>query len=170
MKKSVLILILFFVSAQNINACSCEDEETISESVKSKDVIFKGQVVSISIYPMPDSLGILIIGDTSTINTKWLYYPTALVKIKLDKSFKGHLTSDTLTILTPLHDASCGFQFRIGQTYLVYATIYDELVVYNHIRKRSIHTNTFWTNACTWTREWNLTEENEIIKETIPDK
>ncbi len=170
MKNLVLIVVLTFVNLQSSIACTCGPEETISAAVKYYDVIFSGQVISVSYETNQDSIGYLIIGDTSNFNPKWIISPTAVIKIKLDKTYKGQLTTDTITILTPMGGGSCGYDFSIGRKYIVYATIYDELVVYSQVKKRSINNNTFWTNECTRTREWNLTEENEIIKETIPDK
>jgi hypothetical protein len=78
--------------------------------------------------------------------------------------YKGQLVTDTLTILTPPNDASCGVDFQVGQRYIVYATIFDEMLMTDKVKRRTFDNKTFWTNRCTRTQNWNTTEENEIIK------
>jgi hypothetical protein len=48
----------------------------------------------------------------------------------------------------------------------VYATIFDELLITDKLKRRTYDNKTFWTHQCTRTQNWNATEENEIIKET----
>ena len=155
-------LILFWTG--HSYACSCEGEGTVAGSVKSTDIVFSGQVVSSTLTTNYDSLGIIVSGDTNYSYFELLKFPTAVVKIKVDRMYKGQLVTDTLTILTPPNDASCGVDFQVGQRYIVYATIFDEMLMTDKVKRRTFDNKTFWTNRCTRTQNWNTTEENEIIK------
>lgn len=165
-KYIILTLILTLVWTLSSIACSCEGEGTVSGSVKYSDEVFSGRIISRSLTTNYDSLGIVITGDTSKMYFNWRRYPTAVVRIKVDKMYKGQLVSDTITILTPPNGAGCGYDFQVGQKYIVYATIFDELSMTEKLNRRTFDNKTFWTHQCTRTQNWNMTEENEIIKET----
>jgi len=162
----LLTIILTLFGTINSFACSCEGEGTVSGSVKYSDVVFSGQVISRTLTTNYDSVGIVVTGDSSKMYFEWRAYPTAVVRIKVDKMYKGQLVSDTITILTPPNGAACGYYFQVGQKYLVYATIFDELLMTDKLKRRTIDNKTFWTHQCTRTQNWNATEENDIIRET----
>jgi hypothetical protein len=165
-KKIVLTIFLFIVWSINSFACDCEGEGTAAVSVKYADVVFSGQVISKTLTRNYDSLGIVLTGDTSNMQLNWREFPTAVVKIKVDKVYKGQMVSDTLTILTPPNGASCGYRFQVGENYIVYATIVDEMLMTDRLKRRTFDNATFWTHQCSRTQNWNITEENEIMKET----
>ncbi|GIV27280.1 MAG: hypothetical protein KatS3mg027_1094 [Bacteroidia bacterium] len=165
-KNLILTIFLTFVWALNSFACSCEGQGTVSSSVKYSDIVFSGYVVSRTLTNNYDSLGVVVTGDTSKIYFKWREFPTAVVKIKVERMYKGQLVSDTLTILTPPNGAACGYHFEVGKKYIVYATQFDELLMTYKLKRRTFDNKTFWTHQCTRTQIWNITEENEIIKVT----
>lgn len=162
----ILTIFLVLIGIFNSFACSCEREETVSGSVKYSDIVFSGQVISHILTNNYDSLGIVVTGDTNKIYSNWREIPTAILKIKVDKIYKGQCFSDTLTILTPSTQASCGYSFQLGEKYIVYATIFDEILMTYKLKRRTFDNKTFWTHQCTRTQNWNKIEENEIIKET----
>lgn len=165
-KITLLTLILGLVGTLNSIACSCDGEGTVSASVKYSDVVFSGQVVSRILTTNYDSLGVVATGDTSNIYIKWRDRPTAVVRIKVNKMYKGQLVSDTLTILTPPNGGACGYNFQVGQNYIVYATVFDEMLGTHDLKRRTFDNHTFWTHQCTRTQNWNSAEESEIIKAT----
>ena len=142
----ILTLILTLVWTIKSFACSCEGEGTVSGSVKYSDVVFSGQVISRTLTNNYDSLGIVVTGDTSKMYFNWREFPTAVVKIKVDRMYKGQLVSDTLTILTPPNGASCGYRFQVGEKYIVYATIFDEMLMTDKLKRRTFDNKTFWTH------------------------
>lgn len=156
---SILLLVLTIESI----ACSCEGKGTVTNSVTYADVVFSGQLITRSLTKNYDSLGIIITGDTSKIHYDWRKYPIAVIRIKVDKIFKGQLLSDTIIILTPPNGAACGYSFQVGQKYIVYATIFDELLITDQYKRRTNSNKTFWTHQCTRTQDWNKTEEHEIL-------
>lgn len=164
MKNNIaLTIILMFVGIVNSFACSCEGESNVSESLAYSDVVFSGQVISISVNTNYDSLGVVLTGDSSKMMYNWREYPTYVVKFKVDRIFKGEITTDTITILTPPSGAACGYRFKFGEKYIVYSTLYDELLSTNNLKRRTFDNKTFWTHLCTRTQIWNVTEENEIL-------
>src|SRR6187549_2357312 len=92
----LLTLILAFVGTINSFACSCEGKGTVSGSVKYSDVVFSGQVISRTLTTNYDSLGIAVTGDPSKTYFNWREFPTAVLRIKVNKMFKGQLVSDTI--------------------------------------------------------------------------
>ena len=165
-KIALLTFVLVLVGTLDSIACTCDGEGTVSGSVKYSDVVFSGQVISKILTTNYDSLGVVATADTSKRYFKWQERPTAAVRIKVDKTYKGQLVSDTLTILTPPNGAACGYYFQVGQKYIVYATVFDEMLGTSELKRRTFNNKTFWTHQCTRTQNWNTTEENDIIKET----
>lgn len=99
--RTLLTIILTFTGTVNTFACSCQDELPVSASVKRADVVFSGQVISKTLTHNLDSLGIVVTGDTSKTGFNWRELPVTVVKIKVEKMYKGKLVASTLTILTP---------------------------------------------------------------------
>lgn len=163
-RKVFLTFLLTLVWTAKLLACNCEGEGTVSMGIRYSDVVFSGQVISRTLTKNYDNLGVTVIGDTSKISFKWREFPTAVVKIKVEKMYKGQLVSDTLTILTPPNGANCGYYFQVGQKYIVYATIFDQMLMTHKLKRRTFDNRTFWTHQCTRTNRWNSTEEKEILK------
>lgn len=165
-KNIALTLLLTLVWSAKSYACRCAGAGTVSGGLKSADVVFSGQVISRTLTINHDSLGVVITGDTSKTLFNWREFPSTVVKIKVERMYKGKLVSDTLTILTPPNGASCGYRFQVGEKYIVYASLFDELLLTSELKRRSFDNKTFWTHQCTRTQPWNTAEENDIIKET----
>ncbi|WP_431216968.1 hypothetical protein ACQ86N_21895 [Puia sp. P3] len=164
----IKILTLFFclALARSINRplCNCEGELGTSDAVKYADCVFKGTVISKSAISNPIGYGIKILGDTLSHFYRFTKAPIAVYQIKVEKLFKGKSSSDTLTIMTPVNGAACGFIFDSGERYIVYATKEDETIPGDKIKRISTSDKIYWTNMCTRTAQWSQTEENEILK------
>jgi hypothetical protein len=108
MKKFLLLapILLLLLSAEYALACSCVApdpdktlEQQVAEAYQEAGAVFSAKVLSVTKLPAE--------GKTK-------------VKVKLVKSWKGKLTK-TLTIITGLDSAGCGYEFEKGKTYLIYA-------------------------------------------------
>lgn len=88
----------------------------------------------------------------------------AVVKIKIERLYKGKISSDTVTVITPKMGASCGFNFEIGNEYILYATNFDNTLRSSKFERKSKDMNTYWTNQCTRTMLAYQPEEAQIIK------
>jgi hypothetical protein len=109
---------------------------------------------------------VIIQGDTADFEYKFFKYPSRVVKLKVTKLFKGQMTSDTLTIITPPNGAACGVHFEIGKQYIIYGTTEDEINRSNNLVRKSANNNIYWTHQCSRTGPWHLDEETEILKLT----
>ncbi len=161
---SLVIIVLLLIGSINALSCNCEGETTVAGSLKYSDVVLSGKVISRTLTNRYDSLGVVVTGDTSNTDFRWYNYPIAVVKIKVDKIYKGQLVSDTISILTPPNGAGCGYDFQVGQNYIVYATLFNDLLTTEELKMRTFDNKTFWTHLCTRAQNWNITEENELIK------
>ena len=160
----LLILFLSLFSAIDASACKCQGQATVSGSVKSADIVFSGKVISRTLTSNYDSLGVKIMGDTTDSWFKWSKFPSLAIKVKVDKIYKGKSSSETIIILTPARSASCGYGFELGEKYIIYATITDELLPSRKLERQAFDNKTFWTHQCTRTQEWNKLEEEELKK------
>lgn len=162
--KSILLIgILIIIAITNAIACSCEGELSVSASVKYSDVIFSGQVLSKFITDKYDSIGVKASGDSSNYGFNWRKSPSLVVNLKVDRMYKGQKVSDTITILTAPNESGCGFEFKVGKNYIVYATLYSSLVFDQDLKLRTYDNKTFWTHLFTRTQEWNLEEEAKLF-------
>jgi hypothetical protein len=158
----VIITFLTYFKAISSFACSCMDEPTVLESVSHSDIVISGQIISKTRTKNYDSLGVILKGDTTMVERYQLEYPVWAVRVRITTIYKGLPVSDTLTILTPSSGAACGYNFQVGQTYIVYATEVDEFVSTDQIKRASFDNRTYWTHLCTQNRIWNSEEENKI--------
>lgn len=109
MKKTLFLAIIslcfFTFCAAEAFACSCIlDEETpveiqIEKAHEGAAAVFSGEVVEITKEP-----------DTFSVK----------VKLKVKKSWKSKL-SDEVIITTAINDGLCGYDFEVGEKYLIYA-------------------------------------------------
>jgi len=159
-----ILLLALIISLQSAFACKCY-EVTITENVKSADVIFSGKVLSRYLTTNYDSLDVSITKNLERSNLDWSKIPVAVSEIEVLKTYKGAIQADTITILTPPNGASCGFRFQVGSCYVIYATIKNSVFMPFQITDdRILLKNMFWTNMCTRTQEWNTEEETAILK------
>lgn len=90
-----------------VYACSCVPQRPAILSYFHYDVIFSGRVIVIL---GPESIGNII----STAS------PTK-VSFEVYKSYKG-VKEKNITVNTAFSGVSCGYEFRMGEEYLVYGT------------------------------------------------
>lgn len=101
--------LLLLLATSSTWACKC-GFPTVEEDYLSSDVVFSGKVLRI------DS-----VEDERRI--KWdeqNYLQTVEVELELNETWKG--TDETkVTVLTALHEPSCGYDFFVGERYVVFA-------------------------------------------------
>lgn len=86
--------------------CSCVGPETAADALQSADAVFAGRVVSVR--------------DTVLDEPDFPEWPRRVVTLRVDRAWKG-VEAETVTVLTGMGGGDCGFPFRVGETYLVYA-------------------------------------------------
>lgn len=109
MKRIIFIwlmsVVFLFASAENSLACSClfSDKPVktqVKKAYKDSNAIFSGEVTEIT--------------ESSTDE----YY--LIVKFKVEESWKGKAEKE-ITITTAADSAMCGYGFKVGEKYVVYA-------------------------------------------------
>lgn len=96
----------FFAFSNEAYACSCVEPGTIQDRKEQNDAVFEGKVVSIK--------------QTSSL----LFNSPGKIKkatFEVNQVWKGHVTS-RIEVITALHEDSCGFNFKEGERYIVYAS------------------------------------------------
>ena len=103
---SFALVIFLFVSAEKSYACSCivtpePLKKQIENSYSGADAVFSGEVIEIKESPA----------------NKYEF----IVKFKVAQNWKGEVGRE-ITITTGKDSAMCGYNFTVGQKYLVYAS------------------------------------------------
>jgi len=109
----ILLATIFFIAAGIIvapkptYACSCVEFTDVLEHRDAHDAVFKGTVVSEN-----KKKGKGFISSASTYKTTF----------EVSEVWRGKVTS-SITVLSAISEASCGYIFEEGKTYLVYAKL-----------------------------------------------
>ncbi|HYG64571.1 MAG TPA: hypothetical protein VEL74_18470 [Thermoanaerobaculia bacterium] len=92
-----LTLILALTGADAALACSCAPSPPPQEALQQAGAVFTGTVVAV---------------DTSGLSST--------VRLRVEKGWKGAKCGE-VTVVTSADSAACGYDFQVGQSYLVYA-------------------------------------------------
>lgn len=118
MRSSVLllgVLIVVSLASPTANACSCGGGGAPCESFGTASAVFAGTVIGVRENPRPKVI------DRN--ETDWL--PRFVYKFSVQQAYSG-VTGTEVEVHTGSGGGDCGFQFKIGQRYLVYAQLYKE--------------------------------------------
>ena len=109
---SVVCGSLLLLASASAWACKC-GFPTVEEDYLSSDVVFSGKVLRID--SVEDERRIKM-GEGQN------YLQTVEVELELNETWKG--TDETkVTVLTALHEPSCGYDFSVGERYVVFAKV-----------------------------------------------
>jgi len=82
------------------------------------------------------------------------------------RKFKGTYSNRVVTIYTSTQTSACGFKFKIGMDYIVYARpksyLYSFFLPDTSGQDKIEKDNTFWTDVCTRTAEYSNEEANAL--------
>ncbi len=109
----IAVLVSAAGSAGYAVACSCAQTQTVEAAKQAHDAIFKGVVEKIK---KPGFTSMVSSGDYTTTT------------FKVHEVWKGKVTSE-ITVYSALSTESCGFEFREGESYIVYAQQTDKGLV-----------------------------------------
>ncbi|HEX2079742.1 MAG TPA: hypothetical protein VHG08_18650 [Longimicrobium sp.] len=91
--------------------CMCAVREDVATELAEAHAVFTGRVVAV---------GDTVVGDG--------HFPGPRVRqvtLRVDRAWKG-VDSSTVVVVTGMSDGSCGFRFRRGASYLVFAHAADD--------------------------------------------
>jgi len=115
----VIVLVAMLLPPRPVFACTCAAPESPATGFAHADAVFAGTVTGISGQaPAPSLLDRL---------RSWVGLPVTgaffarQVSVRVSDSWKGVTTAD-IEIHTGFGDADCGFNFRVGSQYVIYAT------------------------------------------------
>jgi hypothetical protein len=111
MKSLIFFLVLFasfIFSSESILACSCLPAKSAAQELEISTAVFSGKVTKIKRHKNAEN----IFGSVEVI-------------FNVDKAYKG-VKKKTISVFTSSDSASCGFNFKVNQAYLVYAHGNDE--------------------------------------------
>lgn len=103
------VAILSLFATNPVFACSCKQPPHPLVALQNSDAVFAGKVIDIKI---PDN--VMSSADPMSVT------------FAVNQTWKGH-TQKTINVSTEVSSASCGYEFQIGETYLVYANGQDSL-------------------------------------------
>jgi hypothetical protein len=115
---SVVLAVLGFVfllPPDCAYACSCavvgSQKERVEQAISDSEAVFSGEVVEVDKSPPPDK----------EVRFNPDYGDIAIVTLRVSDVWKGP-EQETLEVGTPVFGASCGYPFKEGQEYFVYAS------------------------------------------------
>ena len=156
----VLTFVLGFT--QTVHACLC-GISSVEGAFAGSEVVFVGKVVKIT--PVKEASVGLLMKESGTLEflktPRWekSVYKARSVTLEVVEAFKG-VTTQTIDVLTSVYDggATCGVNFRLGQSYLVYA----------HKRQSSLSNDEAKLPKESWTQDIRLKAEADKFNEKLP--
>lgn len=155
MKNTVYILTLFLLIffSSKLKACTCI-ETSIKYEVMNKEAIIAGTIIQeeeITIYDTLSPNRIL-----SRIEMKFT--------VEIDNIYKGQFNSDTVFVYTGSGGGDCGYRFKLGEKYIIYAGSLNPYVRYDGqiVNDSNI---AFYTTICSRTRLFKYAEIKELKKQ-----
>ena len=99
------VALSFLTTPGSVSACSCIGGVSPSEAFEQATAVFSGTVISLE----------------KPISQVFSSADPVTVVFQVDTVWKGP-KQDELAVTTPLSSVSCGYEFQIGRSYLVYAS------------------------------------------------
>ncbi len=171
MRLKLILTIILSIVIGYVYGCKCGGPGTIKESFKYTDLIIYGKVLSKKVVRYEESIKLDKIKDIKekldTLKLKY-FESSNIYKIEMEviKNYKGENLKDTITIFTSMFSASCGYNFQNDKTYIIYASKKCDLSVFflpESERNKGVEKkDTYWTNICTRTTEFNKLEDEEL--------
>lgn len=168
--KTLLTIGIIVLGILKTTACSCDLPHTVANAFKYTQTIVHGRVIKKSFISVEnammkekaDSLKIILQDDSQGLALLGAKLITE-IHVKILKVYKGTLIGDTITVYTSRSSASCGFtRFIVGQEFLIYASSNSDVFPMFRQKIRLEKENTFWTNYCTRTKEYDFQEALEL--------
>lgn len=106
-----LTMAVLFAGAARADACSCGDVGPACQAFWNAYAVFDGTV-----------LGIAPIVTESTIGDRTRQITSKVVTLAVHRSWKGIEATPQIEVITAADGAACGFDFKIGLRYLIFAS------------------------------------------------
>jgi len=157
MIRIVFLMFYLFLFSVNNNAiaCFCFGEGSVRTAINKADVVLTGKVVLIERIAIPYNIPRMV----NSIN---IHYHK--VRIIIERLYKGNVKNEVIEVFTGIWDGGgCGYEFKLYETYAVYATKRNRFV------NEGDKVETFvYTDICTRTTKRVSEEMSEIEKYRRP--
>ena len=110
------IVIVVLLASPRANACTCAGNSPPCDSFGTASAVFSGTVISERVSEQPKQT------DRNEVEIDWA--PRA-VKFSIEQAYSG-VTGTEVEVFTGRGGGDCGYSFRSGQRYLVYAYRYKD--------------------------------------------
>jgi len=154
--KQFLLIIFFSVYSSVAYCCSCIGEATVRQELKRSDVVFTGKVISKKVIDTKSPTDKLMQG---------LKMYMAEYKLQVSTVFKGKIKQDTVTIITGVGGGDCGFNFEIGNEYIVYSSLKNKYYPQGNSVSKFLY-----TDICRRTRLATDTEEIKALSKKCKNR
>ena len=151
--KHFFLIILFTFFSSVAYCCSCIGEATVKQELKRSDVVFTGKVISKKIIDLTDTL------------IPAMKIQKAEFKLQVSTVFKGKIKQDTVTIITGVGGGDCGFNFEIGNEYIVYSSFENKYYPQGNTVSKFLY-----TDICRLTRLATDTAEIKALSKKCKNK
>lgn len=149
------------LNVEHVSACTCADKRPVNSAIMISDAVIVGTIISKEIITITEPFPY-----DSLFDATWLQSWKARYEFRVERTYKGVVTQDTVILYTGTGDWDCGNEFTIGEKYIVYG--YNTTEEYKDknwsCRYKLFEQNIFWTNVCTRTTKFNTIEIDEIEK------
>jgi hypothetical protein len=160
---TILPLLLLTQIFPPLLACSCIGQRTIQEEVNHADAVVVGTVLRKQLVTLADSTMLILLPNDSTMRNAPMNSMTiARYSFLVQDIYKGHITSDTLTIYTGMGGGDCGIRFEMGKKYILYGEKETYFGQVNNDFAFPRAANTYWTYNCLRTTTYHQDEITEI--------
>ena len=146
----IFIVLIFLILIQDhyVKACSCGKINSVKEEIITSAFVGIGKILEIEQF---SSQNARIVNDS--IKT----FDLIKYDVLISETFKGQITTDTITVFSGLGYTDCGINLEKDQIYVIYGDM-------KYINSRSDYpegNNIFWTNIC---KRTVLSNKKEISK------
>src|ERR1051325_1067474 len=152
MTKFVIVLAALFllpIFAGRTDACSCGSGETVCGAYQGATAVFIG--IPLSDAPVTSQREVYALGKGKETIT----YSEKLYRFTVEQSFKG-VEGGEIEVQTGMGGGDCGYSFKKGERYLVYAYLDSK-------------TNRYHTSICTRTASLSRASEDLDFLRGLPD-
>jgi hypothetical protein len=160
MKKKILKCLYLYLSlfnASSVFSCTCVGEENITSGIKNSDIIISGVVISKQIFTIKDTINKF---GSSSQPIYDIFEDTRIkYEIMVETVFKGKQIKNNISIITGDGNGDCGYNFKVGEKYIVYANLKNKLATEEPIRERF-----YYTNVCKRTKTINQNEIDQLLR------
>jgi Tissue inhibitor of metalloproteinase len=171
-----LFLMILFGSVEKILACSCVPTAPC-QSFGRADVVFVGKVIGSKQQRTVDDYETINEGkkNEKTI-TKKVTYDVGEIYFEVSEVFNGAENNSRITIYSNTGGGDCGFWFKRGESYLVFASKessnsasgISSLTYGNSGERLEADNNRLWTTICSGTREAKSAQDSLNYLRNLP--